>query len=205
MHRLHSRGTKSKPVEYPNPAWPRSIETLQSCLHVQPGHPGTLFQSATSKANVRTALDDCSVRTVPINHTMSTSLAAEGTNLSAKAPVTGQEALQDPTAAAGRGPVFPLSQNSLQDVVKYSRTFGSQTSIISKVNLPAGSHFCHVTTQIPVPTTTWSTVQSSRTTHFELNSALVYSNHSCMPTLHLEVFEPDAHGNYPGASLPSTG
>ena len=106
--------------------------------------------------------------------------------------------LNDPKTVTGkRSPAFPLTKNNLQDLMEYHFVFGNQISLVSKVDLPAGAHLCNVTTHTPVPLTTWSSVQSSVNTHFEFNSALVYANHSCAPTLDLEVFAPDAEHCYP--------
>ena len=110
---------------------------------------------------------------------------------------SGQKVLRDPTTSTSHEPVYPLSQDNLQDILEYDTTFGGEVTVLSKINLPAGSHLCYVTTQTAAPVTTWSSIQSSKTTHFELNNALVYSNHSCMPTIDVRVFAPDTDGNYP--------
>ncbi|KAF2998507.1 hypothetical protein E8E13_003941 [Curvularia kusanoi] len=52
----------------------------------------------------------------------------------------------------------------------------------SLVSLPAGATFARITTPTPA-TVAYSSVQASKTLHIELNSDLVYINHSCAPTL----------------------
>ena len=53
---------------------------------------------------------------------------------------------------------------------------------ISLVDLPAGAIFARITTATPA-TCAYSSVQASRDLHIELNSDLVYTNHSCRPNL----------------------
>ncbi|TGZ78858.1 hypothetical protein EX30DRAFT_128711 [Ascodesmis nigricans] len=59
----------------------------------------------------------------------------------------------------------------------------------SLVALPAGAVFAKLTfpplTNEPAPT--WATVQTGRDTHIDLNSDLVYCNHSCAPTLEFDM------------------
>ncbi|KAK6542082.1 hypothetical protein TWF694_007851 [Orbilia ellipsospora] len=106
--------------------------------------------------------------------------------------------LVDPTTISGPvQPAFPLTANHLDKFVEYRHTSFGQISTIAKVDLPRGSHFCYITTQIPVPKTTWSSIQTSKTDHIELASGLVYMNHSCAPTLEIEVYSPNSKGEYP--------
>ncbi|OAA66418.1 hypothetical protein LEL_10517 [Akanthomyces lecanii RCEF 1005] len=108
--------------------------------------------------------------------------------------------LVDPTSVdAPAEPAFPLTQNNLQDLMEYTPASGGRLSVVSKVDLPAGAHFCDVFTQMHVPASTRSSIQTSKTAHEEFNSALVYMNHSRAPTLELEVFAPGASGRYPTA------
>ena len=95
-------------------------------------------------------------------------------------------------------PAFPLSQNNLQDIFEYNTSPFGQISIKSRVSRPRGSKLCDIVTHYGIPATTWSSFQTSKTTHAEFNSALVYTNHSCSPTVEIQVYEPDAQGNYPG-------
>lgn len=52
----------------------------------------------------------------------------------------------------------------------------------SLVNLPAGAVFARITTPTPA-IVAYSSVQAGKNLHIELNSDLVYINHSCAPTL----------------------
>ena len=67
------------------------------------------------------------------------------------------------------------------------RTF--ESSVRSRVALPPGSVF----TKLTFPPCTfainkaYSTIQISRNTHMDLNSDLFYFNHSCNPTLEIDV------------------
>ncbi|KAG9380327.1 hypothetical protein A1F94_009222 [Pyrenophora tritici-repentis] len=60
---------------------------------------------------------------------------------------------------------------------------GSFTSrSVSLVSLPPGALFARITNPTPA-TVAYSSVQASRDLHIELNSDLVYINHSCAPSL----------------------
>ncbi|KAF1937791.1 hypothetical protein EJ02DRAFT_458429 [Clathrospora elynae] len=66
---------------------------------------------------------------------------------------------------------------------------GSFTSrSVSLVNLPAGAVFARITNPTPA-TCAYSSVQASRDLHIELNCDLVYTNHSCKPSL---IFDMEA-------------
>lgn len=56
------------------------------------------------------------------------------------------------------------------------------TKAYSKVSLPAGSHFARMSSNTP-GTKKYTSVQVSKDEHIELNSDLVYCNHSCDPSL----------------------
>lgn len=56
------------------------------------------------------------------------------------------------------------------------------SSASSLTTLPPGALFTKITTATPSKKA-YTSVQTSRTTHIELNSDLVYCNHSCEPTL----------------------
>jgi hypothetical protein len=60
------------------------------------------------------------------------------------------------------------------------KTFSSRA--VSLVDLPSGALFARITTATPSKKA-YSSVQVSETTHIELNSELVYINHSCKPNL----------------------
>ncbi|KAF2136030.1 uncharacterized protein K452DRAFT_292750 [Aplosporella prunicola CBS 121167] len=57
------------------------------------------------------------------------------------------------------------------------------TRAISKVSLAPHALFARITSATPVPQAAYTTVQCSPTSHIELNSDLVYINHSCAPNL----------------------
>lgn len=108
------------------------------------------------------------------------------------APPTPSSVLRDPTTLTGpMSPLYPLTQDNLQDVLEYSTTSFGQTAVISCVARPRESHLCYITTHTAAPKTTWSSVQLSRIHHVELNSALLYINHSCAPTVEIVVRAPD--------------
>jgi hypothetical protein len=65
-------------------------------------------------------------------------------------------------------------------VEKNPGSFASRS--ISLVSLPAGSIFARITSPTPA-VVAYSSVQASRDLHIELNSDLVYINHSCKPSL----------------------
>jgi len=90
-----------------------------------------------------------------------------------------------PANAKGEG-AFPLSTNNLSDLVTYT-SHPAGISITSQVSLPAGSLFTPITTATPTTTKRWSSVQTGESTHIELNSALLYMNHSCAPTLEVDT------------------
>ena len=106
---------------------------------------------------------------------------------------------QDPaTLTSPIAPAFPLTQNGLQDIMEYKATAHTQNSVVSRVALPRGSHLCYITTHTPTPKATWSSIQTGKYDHVELNNALLYMNHSCEPTVELEVHSPDSNtGRYP--------
>lgn len=66
------------------------------------------------------------------------------------------------------------------ELVKSARAFS--TTAISKVDLPAGALFSRITVATAA-TKAYTTVQTSEDTHVELNSDLVYCDHSCKPSL----------------------
>lgn len=91
---------------------------------------------------------------------------------------------------------YNLCENNLDGLVAYQRSTNG-TSLVSSVDLLAGSHFCYITSHVPQSEKSWRTIQTSATTHTELKSALLYLNHSCQPSLELHVYAPDDRGRYP--------
>ncbi|KIW00097.1 uncharacterized protein PV09_08283 [Verruconis gallopava] len=65
-------------------------------------------------------------------------------------------------------------------VERSEKAFGSRA--ISLVDLPAGSLFARITNASPA-VKAYTSVQTSENDHIELNSDLVYCNHSCDPSL----------------------
>ncbi|KAJ2993500.1 hypothetical protein NUW58_g1818 [Xylaria curta] len=57
----------------------------------------------------------------------------------------------------------------------------------SLVDLPAGAVFARINGVTTVSPPTWSSVQAGRNLHIELNSKLVFINHSCDPTLEWDM------------------
>ncbi|KAI0451548.1 hypothetical protein F5B21DRAFT_381715 [Xylaria acuta] len=57
----------------------------------------------------------------------------------------------------------------------------------SLVDLPAGAIFARITGVTTVSRPSWSSVQVGRNLHIELNSDLVFVNHSCAPTLEWDM------------------
>lgn len=95
---------------------------------------------------------------------------------------------------------YDLSINDLQDLVSFEDT-PAGLCVVSKVALPAGSHFAYITSHAPQPKATWKTIQTSKSTQTDPRSALLYMNHSCAPSLEVHTYAPDSNGNYPSAPL----
>ena len=73
------------------------------------------------------------------------------------------------------------SHPDILEVVKSAEAFRS--SAVSRISLPPGHIFAPITTATPVAPKTYSSVQVSRSASIELNSDLVFINHSCDPSL----------------------
>lgn len=101
-------------------------------------------------------------------------------------------------------PVYSLEIEGLDKLFEYrSHEGGLSNGVVSKVDLPAGSHFCYITQHRPNPKKDWSTVQAGKDSHIDLCSGLVYTNHSCQPSLEFQMYSPDSNGKYP-QTLPYT-
>ncbi|RWA12258.1 hypothetical protein EKO27_g2878 [Xylaria grammica] len=61
-----------------------------------------------------------------------------------------------------------------------------QSWAVSLVELPAGALFARIT-GVAVSRPSWSSVQAGRNLHIDLNSELVFVNHSCDPTLEWDM------------------
>ncbi|KAI0974859.1 hypothetical protein F4678DRAFT_421085 [Xylaria arbuscula] len=70
-------------------------------------------------------------------------------------------------------------------VREFKGDFKSQAE--SLVDLPAGSLFTRITGATVLPEPSWRSVQAGRNLHLELNSDLVYINHSCAPSLEWDM------------------
>lgn len=102
---------------------------------------------------------------------------------------------QTSPSVAGSGPAATARTSSLQlptsavrtpthlDIIRVDRStksFGS--GAMSLVERPAGSLFAHITTATP-GVKAYTTVQTGPNMHVELNSDLVFCNHSCDPSV----------------------
>lgn len=67
------------------------------------------------------------------------------------------------------------------EVVKGDQPF--QSAAYSLISLPAGAFFAKITTATPAPLDTYTSVANGEGSRIELNSDLVYCNHSCDPSL----------------------
>lgn len=79
------------------------------------------------------------------------------------------------------------SHPQLLRVVQSPNPDSYSSSAVSLVSLPAGSVFTAITAHTRAPHATYSTVQVGRNAHIELNSDLVYCNHSCAPSLEFDM------------------
>ncbi|KAK6439497.1 hypothetical protein LTR95_004299 [Oleoguttula sp. CCFEE 5521] len=108
---------------------------------------------------------------------------------------------QRPSDASPRisEPLFPITTSSLDRFLAYEYDAATDShSLIATRDLEPDTHIAYITTHTPEPTPLYSTVQTSRTTHIELNSPLLYLNHSCSPTASIHIFSPDpSTGQYP--------
>ncbi|KAJ6011737.1 hypothetical protein N7499_013289 [Penicillium canescens] len=86
-----------------------------------------------------------------------------------------------PTLASGFPP--PTHPDRLR-VDRSTKAFGS--GAYSLIDLPAGAVFAKITTATP-GTKAYTSVQTGPDTHIELNSDLVYCNHSCAPSLNFDM------------------
>lgn len=77
----------------------------------------------------------------------------------------------------------PSHPDRLQ-VVKGAPFCASARSLVA---LPAGALFSKITTAIPVPQNTYTSVQTGPDLQIELCSDLVYCNHSCSPSLEFDM------------------
>lgn len=84
-------------------------------------------------------------------------------------------------------PTYPLSSNQLEGLVSYVPSAEEPCSIVSKVDLPAGSVLTPIISSTQTSVKAYSSVQVTKDEHIELNSALLYMNHSCDPSVELDT------------------
>lgn len=86
--------------------------------------------------------------------------------------------------------IYPLEIEGLQDLVVYDPDEAAPEGLRSKVSQPRGSLFAKIRAATE-GSKRWSSVQVSKSHHIELNSALVYMNHSCQPSMviHTDTME----------------
>lgn len=77
------------------------------------------------------------------------------------------------------------SHPGLIEVVGSDKPFGSYA--VSLVSLPAGAHFASMTSCSFVNERTYTSVQASSDRIIELNSDLVFLNHSCDPSIEFDM------------------
>ncbi|MCJ1358204.1 MAG: hypothetical protein MMC33_008203 [Icmadophila ericetorum] len=87
--------------------------------------------------------------------------------------------------------------DALLELVSSNESFKSYT--VSKVSLPAGALFARITGITQAPSKTYGTVQAGPNLHIELNSNLLYIDHSCDPSLEFDMtrFEVRVNKNRP--------
>ncbi|KAI9848478.1 MAG: hypothetical protein M1838_000522 [Thelocarpon superellum] len=91
---------------------------------------------------------------------------------------------QTPAHKDGIAQTVAVGSPSHPSLIEVIRRPGAFTSgAFSLVSLPPGALFARITTATPAPAKAYTSVQISPTEHVELNSDLVYCNHSCEPTV----------------------
>jgi hypothetical protein len=99
-------------------------------------------------------------------------------------------------------PAFPITSQGLDKYFTYHShgEDGLSNSLRAKVDLKAGQLIAYITSHTPQKAPAWSSVQTGHNSHIELNSPMLYINHSCSPNVEFRMVSPDADGNYPSAS-----
>lgn len=101
-------------------------------------------------------------------------------------------------------PTFRLSDNNLQGLLSYRPSAETPYTVISHVSLPRGALITPVTTATIAPKARYSTVQIAslpEPAHIELNSALLYMNHSCVPSVEVHVIKDPSAINLNGVRM----
>ncbi|PKY03228.1 galactose-proton symport [Aspergillus campestris IBT 28561] len=92
-------------------------------------------------------------------------------------------AIPPPTEDPSTLPTSKITPPTHPTILHVDRQPGAFTSgAISLVSLPAGALFAKIATATPAKKA-YTSVQTGRDSHIELNSDLVYCNHSCDPSL----------------------
>lgn len=96
-------------------------------------------------------------------------------------------------------PAYPITFQGLDKYCVYHShgQDGLSNSLRAKVDLPAGHLIGYITNHTPLKKPAWSSVQTGPNSHIELNSPMLYINHSCAPNVEFRMVSPDAQGNYP--------
>jgi hypothetical protein len=99
-------------------------------------------------------------------------------------------------------PAYPITSQGLDKYFTYHShgEDGLSNSLRAIVDLKAGQLIAYITTHTPLKAPAWSSVQTGPNSHIELNSPMLYINHSCAPNVEFRMVSPDAGGNYPSAS-----
>lgn len=98
-----------------------------------------------------------------------------------------QQTTSSPAKPHPQSPIPAWVQPDLSRLLRVEHHPGAFTSrSVSLVSLPAGAIFARITTATPAAPA-YSTVQIGRDAHVELNSDLLYVNHSCRPSLEFDM------------------
>jgi hypothetical protein len=96
---------------------------------------------------------------------------------STELPITQVQGFKFPSTAP------KSSDPSHPDLIQVHRGLSFGSGAFSLVDLPAGALFTRITTHTTDTPCRYSSVQTSRNNHIELNSDLLYCNHSCKPSV----------------------
>jgi hypothetical protein len=99
-------------------------------------------------------------------------------------------------------PAYPITSLGLDKYFTYHShgEDGLSNSLRAKVDLKAGQLIAYITTHTPLKKPAWSSVQTGPNSHIELNSPMLYINHSCSPNVEFRMVSPGADGKYPSAT-----
>ncbi|KAL1389013.1 hypothetical protein HDK64DRAFT_115457 [Phyllosticta capitalensis] len=84
-------------------------------------------------------------------------------------------------SAQGQAP--GSSEQDLSSRLRFEPGPNYTARAVSQVTLPPGAVFARLTTLTPSPRPSYATVQTGPSSHINLNSPLLYVNHSCEPNL----------------------